>query len=274
MVKKYSNRSTSFMECIKLKNWYASFPLTKIFKPRFLRYCMVSIDITVGFLNKSYKKIKQLSYLLIMGLAACHTAYLPQSVADDGALLRGSNNESISFEQGNNRPIYSTLNEELLNTIIEENRKLSEKITALELRQDNLERSIAVLGEIYYQQEKDDSKQSDSSNQLELANKAFNSHQYVQTINLLANVKHTPSSLWLLANSHEKLKHFESAIQVSKQLIRQFPQSDLAPSAYLLIARCQKTMQQKDIARDTLNTLRNKYPDSPAAKTAQQLLKK
>ncbi|MBR6027444.1 MAG: tetratricopeptide repeat protein [Neisseriaceae bacterium] len=220
------------------------------------------------------KYIKQIAYLLTIGLMACNTVYLPPNEVDDKPLLRSSNNDSVSVVQENSRPVYSTLNEELLNTIIEENRKLSEKITALELRQDNLERSIAVLGEVYYQQEKNDNKPSDSSNQLELANKAFNNHQYVQTINLLANVKHTPSSLWLLANSHEKLKHFESAIHVAKQLIRQFPQSDVAPDAYLLIARCQKTMQQKDIARDTLNTLHNTYPDSPAAKTAQQLLKK
>ena len=219
------------------------------------------------------KRIKHVFYLLVIGLTACQTVN-HQQVSAESVVLPNSNNDSMPIEQATNPPAYSTLNEELLNTIIEENRKLSEKITALELRQDNLERSIAVLAEINQQQEKNNSKADDFSNQLSLANEAFNNHQYVNTINLLSNVKHTPSSLWLLANSHEKLKHFESAIQVAKRLIRQFPQSDVAPNAYLLIARCQKSMQQKDIARDTLDTLRNKYPNSPASKTAQQLLKK
>ena len=57
------------------------------------------------------------------------------------------------------------------------------------------------------------------------------------------------------------------------QLTQRFPEYTHTPDAFLLIARCQNRLQQKDSAKSTLRSLITKYPNSRAAKKAKQLLK-
>lgn len=165
-----------------------------------------------------------------------------------------------------------------INQIEQENTQLKEKIEALSVRQNNLEKSIAVLADI--NKSVNNTPQTSDPNLLQESKKLFNLKQYTQAATKLqtyikdnSQAEDISDAMWLLAQSHEKLKHCESSMQVSKEFIRNYPKHNSAPSAYLLIAKCQTIMQQKDTARNTLQKLIAAYPNSYEAKKAAQLIK-
>ena len=157
--------------------------------------------------------------------------------------------------------------------------QLKEKIAQLERRQNDLERSIAVVADTAHQNYSV-AETPDESTPLQQAQKAYTNKQYTQAVNLLNHYPQDdlqspdiPHALWLLSNSHEKLNNCESAVRTVYQLTQRFPEYTHTPDAFLLIARCQNRLQQKDSAKSTLRSLITKYPNSRAAKKAKQLLK-
>lgn len=155
-------------------------------------------------------------------------------------------------------------------------RSLTERIAALESRQNDLERSIAVLAS----SAPTGIRENTAQNNYHQAQQAFAAGQYARAVTLLQAYsnggngdENAQQGMWLLARSHEKLAHCESAIQVAKVFARRFPKNSNAADAWLVVARCQIKMQQKDIARETLRYLIGTYPRSSAAKSAQSLLK-
>ncbi|MDO5687336.1 MAG: tetratricopeptide repeat protein [Neisseria sp.] len=194
--------------------------------------------------------------LLATTLLACRSMALPDAVVNDHSAI-----EELAAQ----------------------NRTLTQRVAALEARQNDLERSIAVLASSAPQPvaQSANSTHNAGNDVYRQAQQAFSAGQYARAVTLLqAYPNHTTNNenvvqgLWLLARSHEKLAHCESAMQVAHLLERRFARHEHAPDALLLVARCQIKMQQKDIARDTVRRLNDTYPDSRAAKNAAQLFKK
>ncbi|SEP40797.1 tol-pal system protein YbgF [Nitrosovibrio sp. Nv6] len=81
-----------------------------------------------------------------------------------------------------------------------------------------------------------------------------------------------PSAQYWIGNSHYALRDFKSAVNAQEKLIKTFPDSAKAPDAMLNIASSQQEMSRKTDARKTLQTLVAKYPGSEAAEKAKQRL--
>lgn len=219
------------------------------------------------------KRIFRTLFLLIIvsgSLNACQTVSPAENQSSPTPDL--SKKEKPKFFQGNKL-------ERRLNELAESNRQLKERVAQLERRQKDLERSIAVVADTAHQNYSV-ADTPDESTALQQAQQAYANKQYAQTVSLLNHYPQgdlqspdTPNALWLLSNSHEKLKNCESAVRTAYQITQRFPENDLTPDAFLLIARCQNRLQQKDSAKSTLRSLVTKYPNSRAAKKAKQLLK-
>lgn len=219
------------------------------------------------------------SLLCLWLVSGCLNACQTVTVAENQPTHVATDTHNITAE--NNTQPASTLAdlEQRINELSEDNRQLKEKIVALERRQNNLERSIAVIADISYQNNSLPSTLPENST-LTQAQQAFTNKQYAQVVGLLNRYPQddlqspaTPQALWLLSNSHEKLNNCESAVRTAYQLTQRFPENARTPDAFLLIARCQNRLQQKDSAKSTLRSLTVKYPNSRAAQKAQQLLK-
>jgi tol-pal system protein YbgF len=65
---------------------------------------------------------------------------------------------------------------------------------------------------------------------------------------------------------------FKSAAESYKRLLRDFPASPKAPDALLSLARAQIQLEDKEVARATLNQLLAKFPTSKAAENGKKLL--
>ncbi|MDO4694608.1 MAG: outer membrane protein assembly factor BamD [Eikenella sp.] len=78
------------------------------------------------------------------------------------------------------------------------------------------------------------------------------------------------NALFLLVQSHEKLRNCESVIIGGQRFAARFAASPQAAEALYSVGSCQWQMQQRDIARDTWRKLMQTYPDSPAARRAHQ----
>lgn len=174
----------------------------------------------------------------------------------------------------NNREIENRFNE-----LVETNRQLKEKIAQLERRQNDLERSIAVIAD-RNNMTMENTPDETPPNTLADAQQAYQNKQYTKAVSLLndylqENVgsENSADALWLLAQSHTKLNNCESAVRTAHQLTQRHTEYSRTPDAFLLIAQCQNRLQQKDSAKTTLRSLIVKYPNSRAAKKAQQLLK-
>ncbi|SOD40330.1 tol-pal system protein YbgF [Nitrosovibrio sp. Nv4] len=81
-----------------------------------------------------------------------------------------------------------------------------------------------------------------------------------------------PSAQYWIGNSHYALRDFKSAVNAQEKLIKSFPDSAKAPDAMLNIASSQQEMSKKADARKTLQSLVAKYPGSEAAEKAKQRL--
>jgi tol-pal system protein YbgF len=81
-----------------------------------------------------------------------------------------------------------------------------------------------------------------------------------------------PSAQYWIGNSHYALRDFKNAISAQEKLLGAFPDSAKAPDAMLNIASSQQEMNKKPAARKTLQGIITKYPGSDAAEKARQRL--
>ena len=81
-------------------------------------------------------------------------------------------------------------------------------------------------------------------------------------------------SMFLLLQSHQKLNHCQSVINIGQRYAARFSGSPNAPEALSLVAQCQWRIQQQDIARDTWRKIIQQYPKSPAAARARNQIHK
>jgi tol-pal system protein YbgF len=83
-----------------------------------------------------------------------------------------------------------------------------------------------------------------------------------------------PNAQYWLGNAHYALHDCKKAIDAHKVVISRWPQHPKAPDSLINIATCQQELGDAKGARAMLETVLIKYPDSSAAATAKQRLKK
>lgn len=79
------------------------------------------------------------------------------------------------------------------------------------------------------------------------------------------------ASYWL-GVTHTALRHWDTAIDIHRRFVEQYPKHARAPDAMRNIANCQRELDQVDLARATLKKLIKTYPNSPAAAKAKEQL--
>ncbi len=114
-------------------------------------------------------------------------------------------------------------------------------------------------------------KTETSSSQLEKAQQQYSQQQYQAATLTLREAdggdgsETAQKSMFLLLQSHQKLNHCQSVINIGQRYAARFSGSPNAPEALALVAQCQYHIQQQDIARDTWRKIIQQYPKSPAA---------
>jgi tol-pal system protein YbgF len=83
-----------------------------------------------------------------------------------------------------------------------------------------------------------------------------------------------PNAQYWLGNSWYAQRNCAKAIEAHSVVTSKYAASDKAPDAWISMATCQQEMGNAAAARRSLETVLGKYPDSPAADTARQRLKK
>jgi len=83
-----------------------------------------------------------------------------------------------------------------------------------------------------------------------------------------------PNAQYWLGNAHYALHDCKKAIDAHRVVVGRWPQHPKAPDSMINIATCQQEQGDAKGVRSTLETVLSKYPDSPAAATAKQRLKK
>lgn len=84
----------------------------------------------------------------------------------------------------------------------------------------------------------------------------------------------TPSAQYWLGNAHYALNDCKKSIEAQKVVVARWPSHQKAPDSLINIATCQQELGDAKSAKTTLETVLAKYPDSMAAATARQRLKK
>ena len=84
----------------------------------------------------------------------------------------------------------------------------------------------------------------------------------------------TPNAQYWLGNAYYALRDCKKAIDAHKVVVSRWPQNAKAPDSLINIATCQQELGDAKGVRTTLETVIGKYPDSSAAATAKQRLKK
>ncbi len=84
----------------------------------------------------------------------------------------------------------------------------------------------------------------------------------------------TPNAQYWLGNANYALHDCKKAIDAHKVVISRWPQHAKAPDSMINIATCQQELGDAKAAKAMLETVLIKYPDSSAAATAKQRLKK
>lgn len=84
----------------------------------------------------------------------------------------------------------------------------------------------------------------------------------------------TPSAYYWLGNAHYSLRDCKKAIEAHRVVANKWPANAKAPDALLNMATCQQELADVRGAKSTLEGLVAKYPESTAAATARQRLKK
>ncbi|WP_374325199.1 tol-pal system protein YbgF [Azonexus sp.] len=83
-----------------------------------------------------------------------------------------------------------------------------------------------------------------------------------------------PNAQYWLGNAWFAQRNCNKAIEAQSQVITRYPDSDKAPDALLAISTCQQELGNRKGAAQSLETLLQKYPASPAADKARERLKK
>jgi tol-pal system protein YbgF len=83
-----------------------------------------------------------------------------------------------------------------------------------------------------------------------------------------------PNAQYWLGNAHYALHDCKKAIDAHRVVVATWPQHPKAPDSLINIATCQQESGDARGAKTTLETVLAKYPDSSAAATARQRLKK
>ena len=84
----------------------------------------------------------------------------------------------------------------------------------------------------------------------------------------------TPNAYYWQGNALTAQRDCKRAIDVYRAVIARWPQNPRAADALVGVAACQQELGDAKSARTTLEAVLIKYPDSPAAATARQRLKK
>ena len=84
----------------------------------------------------------------------------------------------------------------------------------------------------------------------------------------------TPNAQYWLGNAYYALHDCKKAIDAHRVVVSRWPQNPKAPDSLINIATCQQELGDSKGVRSTLETVVSKYPDSSAAATAKQRLKK
>jgi len=84
----------------------------------------------------------------------------------------------------------------------------------------------------------------------------------------------TPNAQYWLGNAHYALRDCKRAIDEHKLVVSKWPQHAKAPDSLINIATCQQELGDAKAAKASLEAVLIKYPDSSAAATAKQRLKK
>lgn len=83
-----------------------------------------------------------------------------------------------------------------------------------------------------------------------------------------------PNAQYWLGNAHSALRDCKKAIEAHRVVVTKWPQHPKAPDALIGMASCQQEIGDAKGARASLELVLAKYPDSSAAATAKQRLKK
>jgi tol-pal system protein YbgF len=83
-----------------------------------------------------------------------------------------------------------------------------------------------------------------------------------------------PNAQYWLGNAHYAQHDCKKAIEAHRVVVSRWAQHPKAPDSLINIATCQQELGDAKGARSTLETVLGKYPDSSAAATAKQRLKK
>ena len=83
-----------------------------------------------------------------------------------------------------------------------------------------------------------------------------------------------PNAQYWLGNAHYALHDCKKSIDAHRVVVSKWPQHPKAPDSLINIATCQQELGDSKGVKSTLEAVLIKYPDSPAATTAKQRLKK
>ncbi|MFT3848047.1 MAG: tol-pal system protein YbgF [Propionivibrio sp.] len=83
-----------------------------------------------------------------------------------------------------------------------------------------------------------------------------------------------PNAQYWLGNAFYALRDCKKAVDAHKVVVSKWPQHPKAPDSLINIATCQQELGDAKGARSTYESIASKYPDSSAAATAKQRLKK
>lgn len=83
-----------------------------------------------------------------------------------------------------------------------------------------------------------------------------------------------PNAQYWLGNAHYSLRDCKKAVDAHRIVVGKWPQHPKAPDSLINIATCQQELGDAKGAKLTFETVLSKYPDSSAAATAKQRLKK
>jgi tol-pal system protein YbgF len=86
------------------------------------------------------------------------------------------------------------------------------------------------------------------------------------------NNSYASNAQFWLADSYLKQQQLPRAIEEFNKLLQFYPNADKAPEALLKIATAQLQLDKPGQARETLETLRRRHPDSAAAQKAEKLV--
>ncbi|QMT30704.1 tetratricopeptide repeat protein [Alysiella filiformis] len=117
-------------------------------------------------------------------------------------------------------------------------------------------------------------------NPLQAAQNAYAQKQYHTVIEQLRGADsggdgspNAQQQMFLLLQSHLKLNHCQSVIQMGRHFASRFSGSPNAPQALFAVGQCQWQIQQRDIAKDTWRDIIRRYPQSPVAQAAAHAMK-